>query len=64
MMLVESGIDLYTRNRDGKNFYDLSFQYVKKEIEKKYPKFMKYKDVTENQRNRNVKLAQLNRFAE
>jgi len=63
-MLVESGIDLYTRNRDGKNFYDLSFQYVKKEIEKKYPKFMKYKDVTENQRNRNVKLAQLNRFAE
>lgn len=64
MMLVESGIDLYIKNKDGKNFYDLSFQYVQKEIKKKYPEFMKYKDMTDDQRRRKIKLGQLKRISE
>lgn len=60
MMLAKSGIDLYIKNREGKNFYDLSFQYVKKKIEKEYPDFMKYKDMSEGQRQRKFKLDQLN----
>lgn len=60
MMLAESGIDLFIKDKNGKNFYDLSFQYVKKEIEKKYPDFMKYKDMPESQRQRKSKLEQLN----
>lgn len=64
MMLVESGIDLYMRNRDGKNFYDLLYKNVQKEIEKKYPEFMKCKDLTDDQRKRKFKLGQLNRISE
>lgn len=64
MMLVESGIDLYMKNRDGKNFYDLAFRYVQKEIKKKYPEFMKYKDMTDDQRKRKIKLEQLSRISE
>jgi ankyrin repeat protein len=64
MMLVESGIDQYMRNRDGKNFYDLSFQYVQEEIKKKYPEFIKYKDMTDDQRKRKIKLEQLGRISE
>ena len=63
MMLVESGIDQYMRNRDGKNFYDLSFQYVQEEIKKKYPEFIKYKDMTDDQRKRKIKLEQLDRIS-
>jgi ankyrin repeat protein len=60
MMLAKSGIDLYIRDENGKNFYDLSFQYVKKKIEKEFPDFMKYKDLSESQRQRKFKLDQLN----
>jgi len=59
MLLVESGVDLYIRNHYGKNFYDLSYKYVKTKIEKKYPEFMKLKDMTENQRQRYLKLKHL-----
>lgn len=62
IILVEAGVDLYTRNRQGKNFYDLSFKYVKKEIEKKYPEFMRYKDMPEIPRQRLFKIKQLNRI--
>jgi ankyrin repeat protein len=60
MMLAKSGIDLYLRDKNGKNFYDLSFQYVKKKIEKEFSDFMKYKDMPESQRQRKLKLEQLN----
>lgn len=60
MILVESGIDLYLKDKYGNNFYDLSFQYVKKAIEKNYPDFIKYKDMPESQRQRKFKLEQLN----
>jgi len=59
MLLVEAGVDPYIRNNDGKNFYDLSYKYVKTKIEKKYPEFMKLKDMTENQRQRYLKLKHL-----
>jgi ankyrin repeat protein len=63
MLLAESGIDLYIRDRDGKNFYDLSFKYVQKEIEKNYPEFMMRKGMTDQQRqvlDRSDKLKHLN----
>lgn len=60
MMLAKSGIDLYIKDREGKNFYDLSFQYVKKKIAKEFPDFMKYNDLSESQRQRKFKLDQLN----
>ena len=59
-MLIESGIDLYIRDEDEKNFYDLAFKYVKKEIRKNYPEFMKRKDMTDQQRHRFDKLKNLN----
>ena len=61
--LIESEIDLYLRDQYGKNFYDLAFKYVQKEIKKNYPEFMKRKDKTEQQRqalDRSDKLKQLN----
>lgn len=63
VMLIESGIDLYLRDRDGKNFYDLAFKYVQKEIEKRYPEFMKLKDMTDDQRKRKIKLEQLDKIS-
>ncbi len=59
MLLVEAGVDPYIRNNDGNNFYDISYKYVKTKIEKKYPEFMKLKDMTENQRQRYLKLKHL-----
>ena len=58
--LVESGIDLYIKNQGGKNFYDLSYRYVQKEIERNYPEFMKRKGMTDQQRQRFDKLIKLN----
>ena len=58
--LIGPGIDLYLRDRDGKNFYDLAFKYVQNEIRKNYPEFMKRKDKTEQQRQRFDKLKYLN----
>jgi len=60
MLLVESGVDLYIRNSDGKNFYDLSNKQVQKIIEKKYPEFMRLKDMTEPQRQEYHKQKHLN----
>jgi ankyrin repeat protein len=60
MLLVKSGIDLYLRDQDGKNFYDLSFKYVQKVIEINYPEFMRRKGMTDQQRQRFDKLIRLN----
>lgn len=63
MLLTKSGIDLYIRDKAGNNFYDLSYRYVQKEIEKNYPEFMKRKGMTDQQRqvlDRFDKLIQLN----
>jgi ankyrin repeat protein len=63
-MLIELGkIDLYLRDRDGKNFYDLAFIYVQKEIKRNYPEYMRRKDMTDQQRqvlDRADKLKHLN----
>jgi ankyrin repeat protein len=59
-MLIKAGIDLYIKDQDGKNFYDKTFKYVQKEIEKNYPEFMKRKDMSEQQRQRLDKLKHLN----
>jgi len=61
--LIEAGCDMYIKDRAGKNFYDLAFNYVKKIIEKKYPEFIYCKDLTEQQRllrQRELKLKHLN----
>jgi ankyrin repeat protein len=63
MLLIESGINLYLRDKNGKNFYDLSSKCVQNEIERNYPDFMKRKDMTEQQRqvlDRSDKLKHLN----
>lgn len=56
LLLIKAGCDLYIRNQDGNNFYDLSFKYVQKAIQKKYSGFMRRKDMTEQQRQRLDKL--------
>jgi hypothetical protein len=60
LSLVKAGCDLYIRNSEGKNFYDLAYGYVKKEIEKKYPEFMHCRKMTDQQRQRYLKLNRLN----
>jgi len=59
LSLVKAGCDLYIRNSEGKNFYDLAYGYVKKEIEKNYLEFMHCKDMTDHQRLRYLKLKHL-----
>ena len=63
LLLIEAGCDMYIKDRDGKDFYDLSYKYVKKEIKKKYPEFMYCKDLTAQQRlqrQRELKLKHIN----
>jgi len=59
MSLVKAGCDMYIKNSNGNNFYDLAYGYVKKEIEKNYPEFMNYKDKPEQQIRRYLKLKRL-----
>lgn len=59
LLLIEAGVDLYVRDQDGNNFYDLSFKYVQAEIQKRYPEFIKRKDMTYQQRKRLDKLTHL-----
>jgi ankyrin repeat protein len=47
--LIEAGCDMYIKDREGKNFYDLAYDYVKKEIKKNYPEFIHCKDMTDQQ---------------
>jgi len=60
--LIEAGCDMYIKDREGKNFYDLASNYVKKIIEKKYPEFMYCRNMTDQerqQRQRELILKQL-----
>jgi len=59
LSLVKAGCDLYIRNSEGKNFYDLAYKYVQTEIGKNYPEFMHCRDMTDQQRERYLKLNRL-----
>ncbi|KAF0238496.1 MAG: hypothetical protein FD181_999 [Prolixibacteraceae bacterium] len=43
LMIARSGIDLHVEDEEGRDFYDLCYKNVQKEIEKQFPEFMERK---------------------
>lgn len=43
ILIAKSGIDLHIQDEQGRDFYDVCFKYVQKEIRKQFPEFMEEK---------------------
>jgi len=53
-LLISSGVNLYLKNDEGKDFYDLCFKGVQTMIKKKYPDFIKNKEINDDAEKYNL----------